>query len=64
MDAHLETFLKELNEHVIKVNEIMPHTKCKLSHCAHTHNKERFERSRIFFGIKIQSRVREKGAAP
>ena len=31
-DAHMETFLKESNEDVIKVNQKVSYTKCRLSH--------------------------------
>ena len=61
---NLETFLKESNEEVIKVNQIMRYTKCRLSHYTLTYNKKRLERNRIFVGINIQSHVWETGAAP
>ena len=62
--AHLETFLKESNEDVIKMNQMMSYTKCRLSHCTLMYNKKRLVRSRIFAGIKMQPHVWEKRAAP
>ena len=37
-DVHLETFLKESNEEVIKTNQIMCYTKHRLSHFTLTHS--------------------------
>ena len=38
-DAKLETFLKESNERVIKVNQIMSYIKCRLSQL-HTYTQQ------------------------
>ena len=64
-EAQLETFLKDSNEDVNNVNQMMFYTECKLSHCALTHDKKTFVRSRIFVVIKHTTpRIGERGAAP
>ena len=51
-EAHLETFLKDSNEDVNKVNQMMSYNECRLSHCALTHDKKALVRSRIFAVIQ------------
>ena len=63
-EAHLET-LKDSNEDVNKVNQMMSYTECRLSHCALTHGKKTLVRSRIFVVIKhTTSCILDKVAAP
>ena len=44
--------LKNSNEDVIKVNQMMPYTECRSSHSALMHDKKMFVRSRTLIRIK------------
>ena len=63
-EAHLET-LKDSNEDVNKVNQMMSYTECRLSHCALTHGKKTLVKSTVFVVVEHATpRTWEKVAAP